>query len=113
VLITTIRKDTARTEELVESEYRSLMWTVLQALQQIKSATRIEGEEAMSAPPFFQSAGRGDLLSWEGKEGPTVLGSNMREPIRTRKCKWMEEASTMHNWVVWCKSKRGGRNPLI
>jgi len=27
----------------------------------------------MSAPPFFQSAGRGDLLSWGKKEGPTVI----------------------------------------
>jgi len=27
----------------------------------------------MSAPPFFQSAGRGDLLFWGEKEGPTVV----------------------------------------
>jgi len=20
---------------------------------------------------------------------------------------WLEEASTMHDWVVWCKSKKG------
>jgi len=94
VLITTIRKDTKRTEEPMEAEYRSLMWTVLQALQQINSATRIEREAAMS-PPFFQSAGRGDVLFWGGKEGPTVLGSNMREPIRTRIYKLMEEISTL------------------
>ena len=33
----------------------------------------IEGEAAMSAPPFFQSVGRGDLLLWGKKEGPTVV----------------------------------------
>jgi len=49
------------------------MWAVLRALQQINSATRIEGEAAVSAPPFFQSAGRGDLLFLGGKEGPTVV----------------------------------------
>jgi len=38
------------------------------SLQQINSATRIEGEAVMSAPPFFQSAGGGDLLIWGEKE---------------------------------------------
>ena len=37
----------------------------------------------MSAPPFFQSAGRGDLLFW-GKRRRTN-GSIMGESIRTRK----------------------------
>ena len=63
-LITTIRKETKRTEELEEAGYRSPTWAVLRALQQINSATRIEGKAAMFAPPFFQSAGRGDLLFW-------------------------------------------------
>ena len=69
----TIRKETKRTEELEETGYRSPTWAVLRALQQINCATRIEGEAAMSAPPFFQSAGRGDLLFWGEKEGPTVV----------------------------------------
>jgi len=62
-----------RTEELEEAGYRSPTWAVLRALQQINSATRIEGEAAMSTPPFFQSAGRGDLLFWGEKEIPTVV----------------------------------------
>ena len=64
--IATGRKETKRTEELKEAGYRSPTWAALRALPQINSATRIEGE-AMSALPFFQSAGRGDLLFW-GKE---------------------------------------------
>jgi len=40
---------------------------------EINSATRMEGEAAMSAPPFFQSVGQGDLLFWGQKEGPTVV----------------------------------------
>jgi len=68
-LIKTIRKETKRTEELEEAGYRSPTWAVLRALQQINSATRIEGEAAMSAPPFFQLAGRGDLLFWTGSCG--------------------------------------------
>jgi len=31
----------------------------------------------------------------------------MGEPIRTRKFFSLEESSTMHDWVVWCKSKKG------
>jgi len=57
VLIATIRKETKRTEELEEAGYRSPTWVVLRALQQINSATRIEGETAMSTPPIVQSAG--------------------------------------------------------
>jgi len=55
-LIITIRKETKRTEGLEEAGYRSPTWAVLRALQQINSATKIEGEAARSAPPFFQSA---------------------------------------------------------
>jgi len=61
-LITTILKKTKHTEKLKEAGYRSPTWDVLRALQHIDSATRIEGEAAMSAPPFVQSAGRGELL---------------------------------------------------
>jgi len=57
----------------------------------------------MSAPPFFQSAGRGDLLFWGGKEGPTVvIWESLSEKGEES---WLEEANTMHDWVVWCKSK--------
>jgi len=83
---------------------RSPMWAVLRALQQINSATRIEGEAVVSAPPFFQSAGRGDPLFWGGKEGPTVI---IRESLSEQEKKsWLEESSTMHDWVMWCKSKK-------
>jgi len=59
----------------------------------------------------FQSAGRGDLLFCGGKEGPTVV---IWESLSEEKESWLEEANTMHDWVVWCKSKkRGGGNPLI
>ena len=71
-LIATIRKGTKRTEELEEAGYRSPTWAVLRALQQINSATRINGEAAMSACPLFQSAGRGDLLFWGTKKGSGV-----------------------------------------
>jgi len=80
-------------------------WAVLRALQQINNATRTEGEAAMFAPPFFQSAGRGVLLFWGEKEGPTVV--RWESLSEQEKESWLEEANTMHDWVVWCKSKEG------
>jgi len=86
---------------LEEAGNRKPTWAVLRALQQINSATRIEEEATMSAPPFFQSAGRGNLLLWEEKEGITVV--IWESPSVQEKESWLEEASTMHDWVVWCK----------
>jgi len=59
----------------------------------------------MSAPHFFQSAGRGDLLFCGGKEGPTVV---IWERLSEQKKKsWLEDSSTTHDLVVWCKSEKG------
>jgi len=103
--IATIRKEINRTEELEEAGYRSLAWALLRALQQINSATRIEGGAATSVLPFFQSAGRGDLLFCGEKEGPTVV---IWESLsKQEKESWLEKARTMHGWVVWCNSKKG------
>jgi len=104
-LVKTIRKETRRTKELEEDIYRSPTWAVLRALQLINSATRIEGEAATSALSFFQSAGRGDLLFWGEREGPTVvIWESLSEQEKEN---WLLESSTMHDWVVWCKSKKG------
>ena len=64
----------------------------------------------MSAPPFFHSAGRGDLHFW-WKDRRTN-GSNMGEPIRTRKGKLAGRGKhdARLNRVVQVK-KRGGGNP--
>jgi len=60
-LITVIQEKTKRTEEKEEAGFRSPTWSILRALQKINKAKRLEGEAVMSAPPFFQSAGQGDL----------------------------------------------------
>jgi len=49
--------------------------------------------------------GRGDLLFWGGNEGPTVvMWESLSEQEKESR---LEEASTMHDWVVWCKSRKG------
>jgi len=49
--------------------------------------------------------GRGDLLFWGGGEGPTIL--TLESLSKQEKANWLEEASTTHDWVVRCKSKKG------
>ena len=72
-LIPVIQEETKRTEEKEEAGYRSPTWSILRALQKINKAKRLEGEAIMSAPPFFQSAGRGDLKFWKKDNGPTIV----------------------------------------
>ena len=109
-LITTVRKETKRTEELDQAGYRSPMWALLQALQQINSATRIEGEAAMSALSFSRRDKEIYLLGGKRRTN----GSNMGEPIRTRKGQLAGrvEQDARLGRVVQVK-KRGGGNLLF
>ena len=52
-----------------EVGYRSPTWRVLRALQSLLSATQLQGESAVAAPPFFPNAGR----FWGNEQGPTVI----------------------------------------
>ena len=63
--ITVLQEETKRTEEKEEAGFRSPTWWILRALQKINKAKRLECEAVMSAPPFFQLAGQGDLKFWE------------------------------------------------
>jgi len=62
-LITVIQEETKRTERKEEAGCRSVTWSILRALQKINKAKGLEGEAKTSAPPFFQSAGRGETSS--------------------------------------------------
>ena len=46
----------------------------------------------MSAPPFFQSAGRGDLLFWGVGEGPTVVTHGRAYQNKKRQVGWKRQA---------------------
>ena len=76
--------------------------TRLRALQKINKAKRLDGEAVMSAPSFFQSAGRGDysseerltdLLLWYGKIYRNWSRSSGRKSVKSK------------DWVVWCRSR--------
>ena len=55
---TLIRAEVEQQERLEAMGYRSPTWRLLQALQSLLSAVQLQGESAVTAPPFFPSAGR-------------------------------------------------------
>jgi len=108
----TIWKETKRTEKLKETGYRLPTWVVLQALQQINSAMRIDGKAARFSPRFFLSAERGDLLFWAKKQEPTIV--MWESPSEQKKGKLVRRGK--HDARLGCVlqvKKRGGRNSLI
>jgi len=105
-LITVIQEETKRTEEKEEAGYRSKSptWSILRALQKINKAKRLEGEAVMSAPPFFQSAGRGDLKIWIEDDGPTVVV--WESLLESEQKQWSKKIGKSKDWVVWCRSRK-------
>ena len=101
-LITVIQEESKRMEEQEEAGYRSPTWSILRALQRIKKAKRLEGEAVMSAPPFFQSAGRGDLKFLGEDDEPTVVvWESLSESEQEQ---WSKKMGKSMHCVVWCRS---------
>jgi len=103
-LITVIQEETKRMEEKEEAGYRSPTWSILRALQKINKAKRLEGEAVMSAPPFFQSAGRGDLKFLGEDDGPTVVV--WESLLESEQEHWSKKMGKSKDWVVWCRSRK-------
>ena len=103
-LIAIIQEETKRTEETKEAGNRSPTWSILRALQKINKAKRFEGEAViMSAPPFFQSAGRRDLKFWGEDDGPTVVA--LESLSESEQGQWSIKMGKSNDWVVWCRSR--------
>jgi len=57
----------------------------------------------MSAPPFFQSAGRGDLKFWKEDDEPTVVvWESLSESEQEL---WSKKMGKSKNWVIKCRSR--------
>jgi len=95
---------TKRTEEKEEAGHRSPMWSILRALQKINKAKTLEVEPVMSAPPFFQSAGRGDLKFWKEDDGPTVVV--WEDLSESEQEQWSKKMLKSKDWVVWFRSRK-------
>jgi len=57
----------------------------------------------MSASPFFQSAGRGDLKFWGEDDGPTVVV--WESLLESEQEQWSKKMGRSKYWVLWCRSR--------
>ena len=55
------------------TNHMSYSWPVLRAAQGLFKATLFQGGSMVSSPPFFDSAGRGQLTFWGSRRGPMVV----------------------------------------
>ena len=58
----------------------------------------------MSAPPFFQLAGRGDLKFWGIDDRPTVVV--WKSLSESEQEQWLKKMGKSKDWVVWCRSRK-------
>jgi ribonuclease HI len=98
-----IRAEVELQERLETMGYRSPTWRLLRALQSLLSAVQLQGESAVTAPPFFPSAGRGTTNFWGKRQGPTVfLWEGLDEGGR-EECE--KAIRTGRDWVVWSRAR--------
>ena len=97
-----IRKEVDHQERLEAAGYRSPTWRVLRALQSLLSATQLQGESAVAAPPFFPNAGRGTVRFWGNEQGPTVFLWDGLDEEGREECE--RTIQTLKDLVVWSRA---------
>ena len=96
-------------ERLESTGYSSPTWRLQRALQNIHGATCVQGESAVTAPPFFKHAGRRVTDFWgdnqERHQGPTVF---LRLDDQGRQ-QCIEVVQKRTDWVVWARTSAQNR----
>ena len=104
-----IREEVNYQEQIEADGYRSPSWRILRALQKVYEAEQLQGESAVTAPPFFRSAGRGERVFWGREQGPTVFVWESLDAEGRKRCE--EVTRSTRNWVVWSRTNpRRGRD---
>ena len=97
-----IREEVEHQERLEAAGYRSLTWRVLRA------STQLQGESALTAPPFFPNAGREQSGSG-GTSKDQLSSCGMAWMKRSRECE--RAIQTRKDWVVEpSATNEGGRH---
>ena len=98
-----IREEVEHQERLEAAGYRSPTWRALRAIQALLSATQLQGESAVAAPPFFPNAGRGTVRFWGNEQGPTVFLWHGLDEEGREECE--RAIQTRQDWVVWSRAR--------
>lgn len=102
-LIALVHNEVAYQDKLEAAGYRSPSWRILRALQGLQQATQLQGESAVSAPPFFACAGRGQKVFWGQTSGPTVFLWESLDAEGRKTC--VEVVNSRKDWVVWSRTR--------
>ena len=101
-------------EKLEATGYSSPTWRLQRALQSTYGAVCVQGESAVTAPPFFKHAGRGATNFWGDSRGwqrePTIFLWEALDDQGRQQC--IEIMQQRTDCVVWARrspSKREAR----
>ena len=84
---------------------------MLRALQEVHGATRLQGESAVTAPPFFANAGRGKEVFWGSSDGPTVFLWESLDEDGRKECERV--MSERRDWIVWSRTRPGRKKDEV
>jgi len=84
-----------------DRKHRSYAWKVLRAIKEVFQATKYQGDTALTIPPFFKNAGRGNEKIWgERISTPQPIVINWSGLDGEEKQQLIPTLSTTENWIL-------------
>jgi len=84
-----------------EKQHRSFSWKLLRTLKSVFHATQYQGDLALTTPPFFKNARRGEERIWgEETTSPQPMVINWPGLTDMEKTELTHTLSTTDNWIL-------------
>jgi hypothetical protein len=103
-LLRQVHEETQHQDCIEACGYRSSTWHVLRALKAIIDAKVVTGESAVTAAPFFESAGRPSKPFGGAQQGNRVILWEILGAGEKEECLKVQQKGA--NWAIWCKANR-------
>jgi hypothetical protein len=101
-LLRQVHEDTQHQDRIEACSYWSPTWQILRALKSTNAAKLVVGESAVTAAPFFESAGRPSKPFWGPQQGSKViLWESLSAGGKEESLKVLQKEA---GWVIWCKA---------
>jgi hypothetical protein len=107
-LLRAVYKETQQQDRIEACGYRSPTWRTLRALRSVNESKVVIGESAVTAAPFFDSAGRPSQPFWGAQPGnKLVLWESLSEEEKVTCWELLQQEK---GWVVWCRANPGKKD---
>jgi len=84
-----------------DTKHRSYAWKILRVVKEAFPATKHQGDTALTIPPFFKNAGRGnDRICGEENPTPQPMVINWSGLDDQEKLDLIPTLSTTDNWIL-------------